>query len=221
MVRESKRDARVPRASLSSLWAAHWRAWIFVGGFLCGSIGARSTQEVPTQPVPHSDPKMEEALRAMVRGLKDRTRELGNPEEEPSKTGSIAQGPSAPAMADDFRRLFEPRPLGPPTTLARPRPPERRPTETLGARHSVKPPGLRKGETADIVDNEILKSCSGAPERDYVPHEAGRRGVLFQWRAACLVFARNAANLEALAGACAMAQSLSSWDEITWSVRRP
>ena len=66
----------------------------------------------------------------MVRGLKDRARELGYPEEEPSKTGSIAQGPSAPAMSDDFRRLFEPRPFGPPTTLARPRPPERPPTET-------------------------------------------------------------------------------------------
>ena len=56
--------------------------------------------------------------------------ELGYPQEEPSKIGSIAQGPSASAMADDFRRLFEPRAFGPPTTLARPRPPERRPTET-------------------------------------------------------------------------------------------
>ena len=102
MVRESKRDARVPRASLSSSWAAHWRAWIFVGGFLCGSIGVGSTQEVPARPEPYSDPRMEEALRAMVRGLEDRARELGNPEEEPSKTGSIAQGPSAPALSDDF-----------------------------------------------------------------------------------------------------------------------
>jgi hypothetical protein len=66
----------------------------------------------------------------MVRGLKDRARELGNPEEEPSKTGSIAQGPSAPAMSDDFQRLFEPRPFGPPTTLARPRPPEKAPGPT-------------------------------------------------------------------------------------------
>ena len=64
----------------------------------------------------------------MARGLKDRARELGYPEEEPSKTGSIAQGPSAPA--NDFRRLFEPRPFGPPTTLARPRPPEKAPGPT-------------------------------------------------------------------------------------------
>lgn len=115
MVPRNKRGARVQRASLSSSWAAHWRAWIFVGGFLCGSIGVGSTQEAPTRPEPSSDPRMEEALRAMVRGLKDRARELGNPEEEPSKTGSIAQGPSAPAMSDDFQRLFEPRPFGPPT----------------------------------------------------------------------------------------------------------
>jgi hypothetical protein len=101
-----------------------------VGGFLCASIGAGSTQEVVTRPEPYSDPRMEEALRAMVRGLNDRARELGYPQEEPSKIGSIAQGPSASAMADDFRRLFEPRAFGPPTTLARPRPPERRPTET-------------------------------------------------------------------------------------------
>jgi hypothetical protein len=130
MVRESKHGARVTRASLSSLDAADWRAWILVGGFLCASIGVGSTQEVPTRPEPYSDPRMEEALRAMAQGLRDRARELGNPEQEPSKTGSIAQGPSAPAMSDDFQRLFEPRPFGPPTTLARPRPPEKAPGPT-------------------------------------------------------------------------------------------
>jgi hypothetical protein len=66
----------------------------------------------------------------MARGLTDRARELGYPQGEPSKTGSIAQSPNAEAMGEDFRRLFEPRALGPRTTLARPRPPERPPTET-------------------------------------------------------------------------------------------
>ena len=61
-----------------------------MGGFLCASISAGSTQEVPTRPEPYSDPKMEEALRAMVRELKERARELGYPKEEPSRTGSIA-----------------------------------------------------------------------------------------------------------------------------------